>query len=263
MKEGMVALTPYQVATIRMLSAGLVLLPVALKQLSKIPSNKLVYIILSGLLGNFFPAYLFCVAETRIDSSLAGILNALTPIFTIVIGVLFFQSTLKLNKILGVIIAFSGMLILFFAKGMSGMQDIGYAALLIIATICYGLNINMVSRHLKATGSTNIVAIAFLFLIIPCIVILYFTGYFHLPLMNTKVLVATGASCVLGIMGTSIASILFYVLMKRSGALFASMVTYGIPFIALFWGILAGESINAWQIAGLAVILAGVFMTSK
>src|SRR6185503_18929003 len=96
-------LTPYQVATLRILSAGLVLIPVAIKHLKKIPPHKLGYVLLSGLLGSFIPAFLFCLAETKIDSSLAGFLNALTPIFTIVIGMLFFQQVFQSHKLAGVL----------------------------------------------------------------------------------------------------------------------------------------------------------------
>jgi drug/metabolite transporter (DMT)-like permease len=100
-------------------------------------------------------------------------------------------------------------------------------------------------------------------LLLPCLIILWLTGYFSLPLTQTGVLFSSDASAVLGIMGTAVATILFYILIKRSGGLFASMVTYGIPFIALSWGVLAGETINGWQVFGLIIILAGVYITTR
>jgi len=263
MKEGIKHLTPYQVATIRILSAGVVLLPVAIRLWKNIPRNKLGYVFLSGILGSFIPAYLFCIAETKIDSSLAGFLNSLTPVFTIFTGLLFFGQVFQLHKLIGVLIAISGMLVMLFAKGSVNSQYLSYACFALVATILYGFNINLVGRHLHETGSLAVVAVSFALLLLPCLIILGFTGYFSLPLTQKGVLLSSSASAVLGIMGTAVATILFYILIKRSGGLFASMVTYGIPFIALSWGALAGESINSWQIVGLVIILAGVYVTTR
>jgi drug/metabolite transporter (DMT)-like permease len=262
-KEGIAHLSAYQVATIRILSASLVLLPVALQQWRNIPLNKLGYVFLSGLLGSFFPAYLFCLAEIKIDSSLAGFLNSLTPVFTIFTGLLFFGQVFQLHKLVGVMIALGGMLVLLFAKGSVNLQFLSYASFALVATVLYGLNINLVGRHLQQTSSLAVVAVSFALLLVPCLIILWATGYFSLPLTQKDILYSSGASSLLGIMGTAVATILFYVLIKRAGGLFASMVTYGIPFIALSWGLLAGESINKWQVAGLVIILAGVYVTTR
>ncbi len=262
-KEGLTHLSAYQVATIRILSAGIVLLPVAVQQWKNIPLNKLGYVFLSGLLGSFFPAYLFCLAEMKIDSSLAGFLNSLTPVFTIFTGLLFFGQVFQLHKLVGVMIAMGGMLVLLFAKGSVNIQFLSYASFALVATVLYGLNINLVGRHLQQTSSLAVVAVSFALLLVPCFIILWATGYFSLPLSQKDIFFSSGASSLLGIMGTAAATILFYVLIKRAGGLFASMVTYGIPFIALSWGLLAGESINRWQIAGLVIILLGVYTTTR
>lgn len=262
-KEGIVHLSAYQVATIRILSAGLVLLPVAVKQWKNIPLNKLGYVFLSGILGSFFPAYLFCLAETKIDSSLAGFLNSLTPVFTIFTGLLFFGQVFQRHKLVGVTIAIGGMLVLLFAKGNVNIQFLSYAAFALVATVLYGFNINLVGRHLQQTSSLAVVAVSFALLLVPCFIILWATGYFSLPLTEKGVLYSSGASALLGIMGTAVATILFYILIKRAGGLFASMVTYGIPFIALSWGLLAGETINGWQVLGLIIILVGVYVTTR
>jgi drug/metabolite transporter (DMT)-like permease len=263
MKEGMKFLSPYQVATIRILSAGVVLLPVAIRLWNNIPRNKLGYVFLSGILGSFIPAYLFCIAETKIDSSLAGFLNSLTPVFTIFTGLLFFGQVFQLHKLMGVLIAISGMLVLLFARGSVNVQYLSYASFALAATVLYGLNINLVGRHLKEISSLAVVAVSFALLLLPCLIILWLTGYFSLPLAQKGILLSSSASSVLGIMGTAVATILFYILIKRSGGLFASMVTYGIPFIALSWGVLAGESINSWQVVGLVIILLGVYITTR
>lgn len=263
MKAGMSSLTPYQVASLRILSAGLVLIPFARKALSEAPKNKLVLVILSGLLGSFFPAYLFCIAETKIDSSLAGMLNALTPFFTILVGIAFFRLRLQSKKVVGVVIGFAGLCLLVAPELTLGFQNFSYSLFVLAATIFYGLNVNMVSRHMQGIGSLNIASLAFVFLIIPSLIILYFTGYFALPLREKPLLIATLASFVLGILGTAAGSILFYMLVKRAGALFASMVTYGIPFIAVLWGVWYGEMVTLFQMGCLGIILLGVYLVNK
>ncbi len=263
MKEGMRALTPYQVASIRILSAGLILTPFALKALKQIPQNKWLLVIFSGFLGNFFPAYLFCIAETEIDSSLAGILNALTPMFTILVGISFFQLKANSTKVLGVIIGFIGLCLLMLSGKEVSFNNLSYAGLVLLATLCYGINVNMVGRYMKEVGSLNIASLAFVFLIIPSSIILYITGYLDLALLDNSVLKATSASFVLGVMGTAFASIIFYMLVKRAGTLFASMVTYGIPFVAVFWGLLDEEQITLLQVGCLGVILCGVYLVNK
>lgn len=263
MKTGMNVLSPYQVASIRLLSAGVVLLPFAIKAFKHIPADKRLLVILSGLLGSFFPAYLFCIAETKIDSALAGIMNALTPLFVIITGISFFQMRIKMRQLIGIIVGFIGLCLLILAGSTVSLQYFGYAFLVLIATLFYGINVNLVSKFMQGIGSLEIAAMAFVFLTVPCILILFFTGYFALPLSNTTYLTSTLASAVLGIGGTAIASVLFYMLVKRAGALFSSMVTYGIPFVAIAWGIWGGEQVNALQVGCLCIILAGVYMVNK
>ena len=263
MKVGMTRLTPYQVASIRILCAGLILIPFARKALLEIPKNKILLVIMSGFLGSFFPAYLFCLAETKIDSSLTGILNALTPVFVILAGMAFFQMKAHAKKIIGVLIGFAGLCLLMAASRNISFQNFSYSLLVLLATVLYGLNVNLIGRYMQGIGSLNIASLAFVFLIIPSGIILYVTGYFALPLGDKGILIATLASLVLGVLGTAAASILFYMLVKRAGPLFASMVTYGIPFVAVFWGVLGGEEVTLQQIGCLGIILAGIYMVNK
>ena len=263
MKEGMQVLSPYQVAALRILSAGVVLIPFTFRAIKQVPKNKLGLVALSGILGSFIPAFLFCLAETKIDSSLAGILNALTPFFTILVGIAFFELKAERKKIIGIIIGFIGLILLFTGNGHIDFKNVSYSSFIFVATVLYGLNVNMVGRHMHGIGSINIATLAFVFLIIPCLFILYFTGYFSLTLGQKEYWISTSASAVLGIMGTAVASILFYMLIKRAGAVFSSMVTYGIPFVAVFWGLLLNEEISILQIISLSVILAGVYLANS
>lgn len=257
-------LSPYEVASIRLLSAGLVLIPFFPSAIKRIPSNKRGLVILSGFLGSFFPAYLFCVAETKIDSALAGILNALTPLFVIMVGMSFFGLKVKSLQIIGILLGFIGLclLVALGSKNIS-LQYLSYALLVLLATLFYGINVNMVGRYMQGIGSIDIAAMAFVFLIFPCAIFLFFSGYLSYPLTQKAYWQSTLASATLGVFGTAIASIIFYMLVKRAGALFSSMVTYGIPFVAIGWGLQAGEQVNVQQVGCLAVILVGVYLANK
>ncbi len=264
MKAGMVGLTAFQVASVRIVASGLCLLPILFKSFKKIPANKLSYVFLSGLLGSMLPSYLFCIAEMKIDSALAGTLNSLTPVFVIITGALFFKNLASTQKIVGVFIALSGCIMLFLSHpNMLMIDNWNYAYLILIATIMYGYNVNLVQKHLKGIPSLEIVAMALALNAIPALMILIFTGFFKLDFSNHALLVSTGYACLLGAMGTSLANILFYILIKRAGVFFSAMVTYGIPFIAIFWGVMYGEKTGWLQICSLLVILSGVYWANK
>ena len=264
MNEGLLHLSAFQVASIRIVFSGIVLLPFAIKHFKSIPQNKLLLIFMSGVLGSLLPAYLFCVAELGIDSALAGTLNSLTPIFVIITGALFFNSKTAGNKILGIFIAFTGSLLLLFSKGhMPESQNMVYVSFVVIATICYGINVNMVYKHLHNIGSLQIASVALTLNAIPALIVLVLTGYFSLPLTNPGILYSTGHAALLGVFATAIASIIFYVLVKRAGAVFASMVTYGIPIIANFWGLIYGEEVGWKQFGCLLLILLGVYLANR
>lgn len=262
-KGGLDHLSAYQVASIRIISAGVVLLPVTLVSIRQIPKNKIFTIFMSGVLGSLLPAYLFCMAEEGIDSALAGTLNSLTPIFVIIAGALFFNAKTTPNKLWGIVIAFVGSLLLFFSQpDFSQNSNLLFILFVVLATMLYGFNVNMVHRHLSHIGSLKIAAVALSLNAIPALLVLFFTGYFQQDLMATGTLMSTGFSTLLGIFGTALASVLFYVLLKRAGAVFASMVTYGIPVIAIMWGIIYGEHIGMKQVASMFVILAGVWVAN-
>jgi drug/metabolite transporter (DMT)-like permease len=261
-KTGLEHLSPYQVAALRIVFSGLILLPVTIKYISKIPKNKIGIIFLSGVLGSLLPAFLFCIAEEGIDSALAGTLNSLTPIFVIITGALFFGSKTSRNKVIGIILSFSGSMLLFSNGKIPDNQHIIYISFVILATLFYGFNVNMVFKQLSSIGSLQIAAVALSLNAIPALLVLIYTGYFNLSLADAGIIKSTAAAAALGILGTALASIIFYVLVKNAGAVFASMVTYGIPVVAIFLGILRGEKVGLLQIGCLLLILAGVFVAN-
>jgi len=264
MKEGLLHLSAYQVAAVRIVSAGIVLLPWAIRYIRRVPLNKIFIIFMSGVLGSLLPAFLFCVAEEGIDSALAGTLNSLTPIFVIIIGAMFFRVRASTAKVLGIIIALTGSILLLLSKGeLHESKNMVYVSFIVLATICYGINVNMVYRNLQDIGSLQIAALALTLNAIPAAIILGSTGYFSLAFSDTHVLYSTANAAVLGIFGTAISSVLFYILIKRAGAIFSSMVTYGIPIVAIGWGILYGEEVGWKQVGCLGLILAGVYVANR
>lgn len=256
-------LSAYQVAALRMLSSGLVMLPFACQALKPLPGSTIRYVLLSGWLGSFIPAFLFCIAETKIDGALAGSLNSLTPLFVIITGALFFRMKTSMQKLSGVLVGLLGSSLLLYANNSQPRGYLAYTGFVVLATIFYGFNVNMVHERLKGVGSVQIAAIAFTGLIPPALIVLIADGYFSLPLAEHKYVISTVASSALGILGTALASVLFYVLVKKAGGLFASLVTYGIPFVAIGWGLYYGEKITYMHVIALSIILVGVYMANR
>ncbi len=256
------ALTAVQVAAIRILSAGLVLLPFAINAFRRIPRALIGHLAVAGLLGSFLPAFLFCIAETKIDSALTAMINSATPIFAILCAAVVFKKVIPQNQVWGVVIGFAGCISLFYSKRSESAQNLLYAGLVILATICYGINVNFVKQKLSQLNARDITAASFAIFVLPSAAILYGSGYFHLPLLEPVYVKATIASAVLGIVGTAFATIIFYSLVKMVSPVFASLVTYGIPLVAIGWGLLYGEEIGISQVIALVIILCGVYIAS-
>jgi drug/metabolite transporter (DMT)-like permease len=271
MMKGLTSLNAYQVASLRIVFSGLVLLPVAIRHIKQIPPKKILTVFLSGLLGSLLPAYLFCIAETKIDSSLAGSLNALTPVFVIIMGALFFKSKTSTIKVIGICVSFTGSVLLFLSQpAASNNNNILFVLLVIVATMLYGINVNMVGKYLYGIPSLHIAAVALVLNAIPALIVLFFIKgyngltYFNAETLNRETLIATGYVFILGVLGTAFASIIFYMLMKRAGMIFASMVTYAIPLVAVMMGVFfLNENIGWKQIVCLAIILFGVYIANR
>lgn len=265
MKASKDELTWAQIASLRIFSAGIVMLPFAFYYFSKISRKKLSLLIISAICGNLLPAYLFALAIAKdLDSGLAGILNSLTPICVVIIGIIFFRSGIAARKIMGVIIGFAGLALLTLA-GKTGMSfmNLEYTLLVLLATILYGLNVNIVSHYLRDINPVQLAAVSISFMVIPTAIVLWQDNFLQLPFDDNDTRLAIVNSVMLGIAGTAIGTALFYVLVKKAGGLFASLVTYGIPFIALAWGFVFGESITFFQVGCLAIILCGVYLANR
>ena len=257
-------LNGYQIGALRIFSAGLVFFPFALFHIFRIPRNKIAIVALSGLLGNLLPAFLFAVAiEKKIDSALAGILNSLTPLFVIMLNIVAFKASVPQKKLIGVLIGFVGLLVLSLSKGGINLNNFGYASLILLATILYGLNVNVVTHYLKGIDPFHMATVSLAFMSIIAGVVLWQQHVVSIVLYDRGAWPSILYAVLLGVVGSAIATLLFYILIKRAGGLFASLVTYGIPVVAIFWGLVANETVTIIQISCLAVILGGVYLANK
>jgi drug/metabolite transporter (DMT)-like permease len=262
-KKGLLGLTAIQVGSLRIIFAAIFLLIIGFKSLSKIPKEKWKYIALTSLFGTFIPAFLFAIAQTEIDSSVSSILNSLTPLNTLVLGALVFGVSFQKRQVWGVFIGLVGSLLLVFNGAMNHPdQNYYYAILVIIASVCYAINVNLIKRFLSDLTPVSITTGNFLFLIFPALAILYFSG-FGAVIHVEKVQHAVMFIMVLGVVGTGIANILFFKLIQISSPVFATSVTYLIPVVAFFWGLLDNEMLTAVQFFGAFIILIGVYLSAK
>lgn len=262
-KKGLVALSPFQLGSLRIIFSAIFLLIVGFKTLTTIPLYKWKYIALTAMLGTFFPAFLFAFAQTQISSSVSSILNSLTPLNTLILGGLFFGITFKRVQIIGVFIGLCGTLLLILNGAVHHPnQNYFYTILVIIASICYATNVNLIKTYLSDLKPLAITTGNFFVMLIPASFVLYFTNY-QSVINDVEVQNATFYILILGIIGTGIANIIFFKLIQISSPIFATSVTYLIPVVAFFWGLLDGEFLTPTQVLGAFIILVGVYLSSK
>jgi drug/metabolite transporter (DMT)-like permease len=256
-----------QVASLRMLIAGLIMLPFGVWSLRKIKRPKQVLsLVVVGFSGNFFPAFLFTFAETELSSGLAGMLNSFTPFFTLMIGALFFRQQLKWRQSVGLLLAFCG-IVLLIMKG-SAIENSGswyHIGALVLATFMYGLSLNTIKHTLADDFKAwEITALAFTFVAVPAGCAAFFTGTFSTMQTNEHAWDGLGYIAVLSIMGTCLALLIFNRIIALTSAVFASSVTYFIPFVAVALGAyLNHESFHWLQLVAMLVVLAGVYLAGR
>lgn len=263
MKTSAEHLDGLQIGSVRIFAAGVAFLPFAVLYFSRIPLRKMGIVILTGLLGNFFPALLFASAiKENGESSLASILNSLTPLFVIVIGLLFFKAKVQKKKMAGVFLGFGGLVLLNLLRGPVSPGDNG-VLLILIATIFYGINVNLVSHYLKGIDGLKIASVSLAIMAIPSALIMWQQNVFTIARYDEEVRWSIAVACLLGVVGSAIATAVYYILIQRAGGLFASLVTYAIPIVAMMWGLLANEHITSLEIACLGIILLGVYLANR
>lgn len=263
MKRGLLYFRPDQVAALRMVVAFCVTFPFCLRQFAKIDKSRWKYIAVVGVFGSGLPAILFTTAQTRVNSSLAGMLNSLTPVFTLLIGAFFFRTRFSLMQILGVIAGFLGAaaLVLINAQGNIS-SDAEFALLIVLATLFYGISVNTIKTHLGGINSFLISGFALMIVAIPYGIYLFSTDFVNRLATNPDAWLGFSFVATLAIMGTAVSNILYFQLVKIASPLFASAVTYLIPIVALMWGVADGETLNFLHIPAMIVILGGIALIS-
>ena len=247
-KKSLIGLSPMQLGSLRIIITGLILFFVGFNSLKNLSKSSIKWIALSGLLGTFFPAFLFAYAETEIDSAIASILNSIVPINTILFGFLVFKIISTKRQIIGVLIGFIGAILLISnGAAINPNQNYWYAFLVIIATVMYAFNINIIKRHLQNIPPLTIAVGNFIVIIIPAFLVLIYSGFFSQQvLQNPNFTISIFYVFLLSLFGTAIAKVLFNNLVQISTPVFASSVTYMMPIVALFWGLLDNEVFSFW-----------------
>lgn len=264
-KKSLIGLTAYQLGALRTIITGVILLGVGYPKLKHIPKTKWKWLLISGLLGSFIPAFFFAIAETEIDSAVASILNSLVPLNTILLGFAVFKIASTKRQILGVIIGFIGTAILIL-KGseLNPNQNYLYAGFVIASTLMYATNVNIIKRYLQDVKPLAIAAGNYVFIVIPAIIVLLFTDFFSISRLNNPDLPnALLYVTILSVFGTAMAKVIFNKLVQISTPVFASSVTYIMPIVALIWGILDGEAFSVIQALAATLILVGVYLSHK
>lgn len=262
-KRGLVALTPIEVGSIRMLSASLALFPFVRRNLKLIDRSKLKYFIAVGLSGSFIPAFLFALAQTRLESAVTGILNALTPLFTVILGWWLFRQKQLPTVWLGIFIGFVGSILLITAGSEGKLNQINYYSLLIVAgSMLYAVNSNLIKYKLGEYRSLTITSISLLFVGPAAAIVLLTFSDLPARMSQPETLLATLYICVLGVLGTAVALIIFNKIVQLTNPVFTSSVTYFIPLVALVWGLLDNETLMIGHLLGMLAILIGVYVTN-
>ena len=264
MKKALIGVSPIQLGALRMIVTSVFLLLIGFKSIKKIKKEQWIYIFYTALLGTFIPGFLFSYTLTAIDSSIVSILTSFTPFNTLIFGALFFGFAFKKQQLLGILIGLFGTLILILEGAvLNPNQNYWYALLIIIASIGYAFNVNIVKKYLQDLDALAITTGNFLILLAPATIILGFTGFFTEFKASEQGLESLGYIAVLSIIGTGIAKIMFNKIVQISNPIFSSSVTYLIPVVAILWGVFDGEKLSLIQLFAGIIILFGVYLVNK
>ena len=263
-KRGLDAFSFEQVAALRLFIAFVFISMVGWKYYLTLPKKKLKYLFLTGFIGNGIPAFLFTKSETYLDSGIVGILNVLTPLFTIFIGVLFYNLKVKALNYVGIITGLTGTIYLLHPDIQElNEKTILYSLIVILATVCYGWSSNIIKTHLQDLNPVQITTIAFTFVGPWAGIYLFNSDFIEVMQSHPKAWSSLSYTTLLAIVGSALSLIAFNKLIKMTGALFATSCTYIIPIVAVLWGLLDHETISSHHIIGFLIILAGVYLVNK
>jgi len=265
MKRGLEAFSSDQVASIRLSMAFLVLLPVWIKHLKPLYFKQLKGLVLTGVFGSLIPAFLFTKAETQISSALAGILNALTPVFTILLSIVWLKLKVSRKQTFGLLLGLlAAVFLMLFDDVPDLFKNFQFGILVVFATICYAISVNVIRKYLSKLTPLGTTAWAFT-LIGPLALfyLLFFTDFTTVVTSSPKASVSLMYVAILGIVGSALSVIAYNYLINQAGTVFASSCTYLIPVVAMFWGMADGESINLAQFICVGTLIFSVYLLNR
>jgi drug/metabolite transporter (DMT)-like permease len=263
-KKALIAFDPITVGALRISISSIAFFPIVLHQFKDIPWKKWKYFAVVGLTGSGIPAFMYAIAQTQVDSSISGLLNSLSPIFALIIGVLFFKIVLTYSKVIGVLLGFLGAGVLFFSGGPSAAGgNMWYGLFIVIGTMCYGTSVNVVKHYFQETPSLIVSGVSFFLIGPPALLYLVFSDFKDDMVTHHHAWYSLGSVALLSLVGTVISTIIFFRLVQVSNAVFASSVAFTIPIVAIFWGVLDGEQVGWSHFVGMVLILIGVYFIRK
>lgn len=263
-KKSLLAFTPLQIGAFRIGISGLLLAVIGIRAIRKMSVPTLVWATIVGFFGNFFPMFLFPLAQTRISSSLAGILDSLVPVFVLVLGFIIFGIRSQRIQVLGTLLGFSGALILLYYSDPDHVESHwGYASLVILATACYAMSALLIKRKLDHVPSLHLSSAVFTIWLLPSLFILLGSGFLSEFQNHPETLEALGYLSILTLAGTTAAIVLYYKLIRDTSPIFASSVTYLLPIVSVVWGLIDGEKITIWYLLGGILILSGIYLIQE
>jgi drug/metabolite transporter (DMT)-like permease len=264
-KKGLEGFAPLQLGALRIVIAGGLLMLIGFRSLKTVEKNDWKWLALSGFVGSFLPMFLFAFAQTEIDSGVTAVLNSLVPLFTLFVGLLAFGISFTRNQLLGVLVGLSGAcLLVVFGSSIHPEQNYWYAGLVVIATICYASNANIIKSKLQNVSPMGIAVGNFICILIPGMILLPLSGTLTTEVIGGEFFWSSlGYITLLCIIGTCIAKVLFNKLIQISSPVFSVSVTYLIPIVGIFWGIIDGEVFTLKQLGASLLILAGVYLVNQ
>ena len=263
MKKALTTYSPIEITLYRIFIVFLVFFPLGIKSFFKIKKKTGYILLLSAIIGSVIPYFLFIKAQTKIDSSLNGILNSITPLFTLLFGVIIFKQKTNFRAVIGVVVGLIGATSLIFLStgGDFFSNSILYALFPVLGSACYALNINIIKTYLQDIPALKITSWSFIFIGPIAGFLLFFQTDFANNLANNDPNYLNFLFInILGILGSGLAFWVFNLLIKETSSVFASSVTYLIPIVAIFWGVIDGESFGIVQFYLCLVIFCGIYL---
>jgi drug/metabolite transporter (DMT)-like permease len=255
MKKGLESFSTFQIGSLRIIITFLCLLPVAIRNLPKLNRHNIFSVVIIGFFGSGIPAFLFPLAQTRIDSSLAGMLNSLSPVFTLVVGIMLYNKKVIRSQVAGVFLGLLGAVGLLYGGSFTFNF---YGLFVVLATLLYGISSNEVSK-VQGINGLQLTALSFFILSPFAITVLLFTDL-QAALETAHWLRNLGFIAVLSIFGSALALALFYFLIRETSPVFASMVTYFVIIVATLWGVADGERLTSSMLVSVLLILIGIYL---